>query len=80
MMPSFRKSRSAAAVSTPTSSWPSRVDAAMCGVAIDLRQHLQPMIDGRLLVEHVEAGAGDLAGLDGVGQCRSRQSDRRGRC
>ena len=68
MMPSFRKSRSAAAVSTPTSSWPSRVEAAMCGRGDDLRQHLQPVIDRRLLLEDVERGAADLARLDRVGE------------
>jgi hypothetical protein len=40
----------------------------MCGVATDLRQHLEPLVDRRLLVEHVERGAAHLAGLDGVGQ------------
>ena len=34
----------------------------------DLRQHLQPVIDGRLLLEDVERRAADLARFDRVGQ------------
>ena len=34
----------------------------------DLRQHLQPVIDGRFLLKHVERRAADLARFDRVGQ------------
>ena len=40
----------------------------MCGVAITCGQHLQPVIDGGLDIEHVERGAGHVAGLDRIGQ------------
>src|SRR5688572_16262451 len=66
--PSFRKSRSASAVSSPTSSWPSRVDAAMWR-GDDLRQLLQPLVYRGFLLEDVKAGSSDLAGLDRVGEC-----------
>ena len=36
----------------------------------DLRQSGQRLIRRRLLLEHVEAGAGDVAGLDGIGERR----------
>ena len=46
----------------------------------DLRQHLQPVIDGRLLLEHVERGAADVARLRSRRPAPPRRSGRRARC
>ena len=45
-----------------------------------LRQPDQFRVDRRLVLEHVEAGAGDLARFDQLGQRRPRRSPRRARC
>ena len=70
MMPSLRKSRSAAAVSLPTCSCASLVDAAMCGVAMTCGSPIEAPVLRRLRVEDVEPGTGDVPLFDGIGQGR----------
>ena len=63
IVPSFRKSRSVEIVSTPTSSWPSRVDAAICGLATTCGSFWR-LVLRRLGFVDVERGTADVARLN----------------
>ena len=58
-MPRSRNSHSASTVSMPTRSCPSRVDAAMCGVAMTCGSDWSVRIGRRLDVEDVDGGAAE---------------------
>ncbi len=49
-------------------SWASSVAPAMCGREEDVVEVEEGRFFERLLVEDVEGGAGDVAGLEGVGE------------
>ena len=78
--PSRRKSRTFIAVSVPTSSCASTVEAAMCGVATTCGELGQAPVRRRLVLEHVETRAADVSALRSRRPAPLRRSVRRAPC